>query len=704
MVFEDKKNWPKSSYDSRIDNIVTEFYIPALFESTAYKRIAGLFSSNSFALCARGINELISNGGKMELIISPILSKEDAQALKDASNQKTEEILKKSITNELASMENEFEKDHIFALKYLLKEHFLEIRINIIKDEFGNPLDSETIIKKNMLTEKRGIFQDRDGECVSFRGPINENKDSWERGIFTITVDSSLDTGQKPHVIDDIRIFNNLWKNNDTVKLPEAIKNEIIKNTPEKENIRLEKYNVPLWAILPNGKTLWPNQIRAVNAWKNNNYEGIFSIATSGGKTLSAIVSANLLPKNILILVIVPGLELSEQWDKEIKELDPNSEILICNSNYEWKKKLTLKLNKFIKGNTSLESQHRNYVLVTTSTAITSVFQENFRYVDETKIMVIGDEVHHFGSLENQKIFNIKSTYHLGLSATYRRGWDEIGTNAIINYFGRALSEAEYTIAEGIRDKRLSQYSYHPFFTILAQDEFDKYYELSLKISRLSNNNEDGTTAQLNKQEIQKIILNQRADIIKKAKNKTKAYKEIIRHSPKSPHIVFVDDFEQLNELKIAHKEIIDELNKNSEIILKDDIFVFSGDTEPWKRKKILQQSIGQKTPIFAMYCLDEGIDIPEFNAAILVSSSRSKRQYIQRRGRILRKAKHEEIAQLFDIVVLPPKQEDTNKNEIAISAVEKEFERVQELSSDAINKYEALRLFDEQKNLLGFN
>jgi superfamily II DNA or RNA helicase len=298
---------------------------------------------------------------------------------------------------------------------------------------------------------------------------------------------------------------------------------------------------------------------------------------------------------------------------------------------------------------------------------------------------------------------NIKSKYHIGLSATYRRGWDEPGTNEILNYFGRALSEAEYTISEGISDGRLSQYSYYPFFATLEQYEFEDYYNLTIKISQLGGKNENENSSQLKNQEIQNILLNKRAEILKKAENKINTYKEIVKFGPKSPHIVFADDFSQLKKLKTAHKEIITELNKNSKIILKDDVLVFSGESEPWERKEILKQSIGQKTPIFAMYCLDEGIDVPEFNAAILVSSSRSKRQYIQRRGRILRIAKHEELAQLFDIVVFPPKQEEVNKNEIAIGVIKKEFERVQELSSDAINKYEGLNLFDEQKSKLGF-
>lgn len=703
MVLNANPDWPKSSYDSRINNIVTEFFIPALKKSTTYKRIAGLFSSTSFSLCARGISELVANDGNMQLIISPILKKEDIIAIKDVSQEKFEKIIENLIKNELLTIESGFEKDHIFALKYLLKYNYLEIRIDIPKDEFGNPMDAETIIDRNVLAEKRGVFQDREGYVVSFRGPIDASKESWEKGIFSITVDTSWDPGQEPHVKDDIAIFEKLWKSSDTIKLSEALKNELIIDAPKKEDVTLQKYDVPPWAILSNDRILWPNQIRAVNAWVNNDYRGIFSIATSGGKTLAAIVSANLLPKNVLILVVVPGLDLAEQWNKEIKEYDSNAEILICNSNYDWKQNLTMKLNKFMKGKNEFSVKNRNYVIVTDATGIMPVFLENFRYVDKEKIMVIGDEVHHLGATENRKILEIESTYRLGLSATYRRGWDEIGTNAIINYFGRSLSEAEYTITEGIKDGKLSKYTYYPFFVTLEDDEFEEYYKITLDIAKLFSKNENSQIEQIKNEKTLEILYNKRADILKKAKNKIQGYKEIIKQNPKSPFIVFADDNEQVDELGIAHKEVIAEINKTSKIILKDDLLVFSGKTGRWERKKILEQAVGHNTPIFAMYCLDEGIDVPEFNAAILVSSSKSKRQYIQRRGRILRIGKIEKTAQLFDIVVLPKKQDNVGKNKIAEDAIRGEYERIEELSFDALNKYEALELFRQKKFLLGY-
>lgn len=701
MGFLAKPDWPITLYDSKINNIVTEFFIPALESSTTYRRIGGLFSSNSFALCARGIKELIANDGTMQLIISPILSKEDVKAIKDASSDESQKIIEKSINGELDSIESEFEKDHVAALRYLLEKEFLEIRISIPKDENGIPLDVETIVNQNILSEKRGIFQDRDGNTISFRGPVNANRESWEKGTFSITVDVSWIPGQKQHVLDDIEVFEELWEKNDTLRLSEIIKKEIIKTAPKKEDIHLEKYNVPPWAILSNGGMLWPNQIRAVNAWINNNFHGIFTIATAGGKTLAALAAASLSPKNMLILIVVHGLVLVNQWEEVIKSFDPRSNITICDSKHEWRKALSLKLSPFFKGKEKSNFENRFYILANDAMASQNDFYQFFKYVNPQNVVLIADEVHHLGAPKLQGVLNIESNYRLGLSATYVRQWDDEGTQLILNYFGRELLEASYSIRDGIKDGKLCQYLYYPFFAILEQDEFDDYFTKTLRIAQLMSkqNKENNRIIE----DDLKTLLNLRADIIKKAKNKTKAYKDIIREKPNLPYVVFLDDEMQLEQFRSVHKEVISEINQSASEKIKDSIFVFSGKTKPWQRKKILEETVDHKTPIFAMYCLDEGIDVPEFQGAILVSSASSERQYIQRRGRVLRGGIRSKIAQLYDIVILPNLQESITENDTAVKIIENEFRRVNELASDALNKPQAILKMNAQIKKLGF-
>lgn len=708
MTFKTKKNWPSASYDSEINNITTEFFIPAFYESITYRRIAGLFSSNSFALAARGLTEFVNNDGKIQLLISPILTKDDIRVLSNSDKPEFNDIIKKSLLENI-NLTNEFEKDHIFALIYLLKNDVLEIKIYIPKDASGNILDFEKIISQNMFAEKLGIFQDRKGNVITFRGPIDENKESWEQGKFSITIDVSWESGQKIHVDDDIKKFQKQWDSKDSIDLPLAIKMELIKKLPENFKTCLKKYDVPDWAILSNGKKLWDNQITAVNSWFKNQYRGIFPIATSGGKTIAAITCAKRLPTRVVILVIVPLKELAKQWAEEIKKNDSSSESIICDGDHsDWKNKLTKRLNRYSLDST-YEFKNRLYVIGVSDTVIrksknsdASLFITNFRHVKPADIMIVGDEVHNFGAKENQKIFDIDAKYRLGLSATHERQWDDEGTDAIIEYFGRSLSEAGYTVSQGIADGRLSEYSYHPYFTTLTTEEFKKYKELTIEIGRLSNMSKKNPHDDSIKKKLASTM-NLRSDILKNAENKINVYKKIITSNPNPPYIIFADDNVQLKKLRTAHNEIIKNINQSSKIMKSTDTFIFSGDTDPSQRTQILKQSAIHDRPIFCMYCLDEGIDVPEFNGAILIASSRSKRQYIQRRGRILRKSKKYPTKQLYDIIIFPPKQTNSSEIDMAKNIIDKEYERFFELSHDAINHSSSIEQYNDEKKRLGY-
>lgn len=697
----------KSRYDSKINNITTEFFIPALHESTSYRRIAGLFSSTSFALCARGLKELIVNNGTMQLIISPILTKEDTQALKESQNEK---IIEKSIKLELNKIETEFEKNHVAALQYLLKQGILEIRVDIPKDTDGKPLDVDSIIEKNLLAEKRGIFQDRDGNALSFRGPINETRESWERGMFSITVDQGWIAGQEEHVLDDNMIFDNIWNDKDTLPLPQGIKDELTKTAPTKDEIDLDKFNVPSWAILPDGKILWPNQIRAVNAWINSNYKGIFSIATAGGKTLAALVSANLSPKNMLALIIAPGKTLVKQWEEEIRTFESKAmgsiRLVICDSGHPWRRILPGMLVTYMKGVSVDPPRSRLYIIATPQTASSEIFQKYFKNVDAKNVIIIGDEVHHLGAPEFSNVFDLPSSRRIGLSATFERTWDEIGTQDIVNYFGRELNEAEYGICEGIKEGRLCKYRYLPFFAFLDRHETQDYMTYTKSIGRIVAQIEKLRKKGKRDQKLEgqlRRLLERRSDILKTATDKIRVYKKIISSKPPKPYVVFMDDNAQIKQIKKAHVEEIRDLNANFGVNENPAINIFSGEMKEFQREEVIKDALRSNTPIFAMQCLDEGISLPELQSAILISSTTSTRQYIQRRGRILRAKDKNKIANLYDIIVLPSPTQNNQENRLIENAVRSEQRRVEELASCAENKWEVIHKFEEEIVKLGF-
>ena len=703
MTLKEGSVWPQTQYDSKINNIVTEFFIPALKNSTTYRRIGGFFSSTSLALAARGIKELVENEGKMQLIVNPILTKQDAAVLNICSEHEKDEIVHRSFVNAL-DLENEFEKNHVAALGYLLQMGFLEIKIDLQTDKDGNALDYDTVIKNNLHSEKLGIFQDREGNVISFRGSVNESKQSWEHGVFCITVDVDWIKGQKPHVLNDIRRFEKMWFSSTMKSLPRKTREMLTNNAPAKSELNLEKFNVPEWAMLSGGSLLWNHQIRAINSWIDSDYSGIFSIATAGGKTLAALVSASLVPVESIVLILVPTKPLVTQWKKEIQQFDRNADLVVCDSAHtNWDAILPGKLGSYVTGNEIRRNRHL-FVLSTIQTAISRKFMNNFEHIYPKFITVIADEVHHFGAPEYSKIFNIGAQRKLGLSATFQRDWDEIGTNKILKYFGQPIET--YTIGDGIREGKLSRYNYYPFFAYLNNSEFSDYadYTEQIKIvfAQIQATEDQRKKIKLEKK-YERLRMN-RSEIIKKAEDKTHAYSEILRAYPKKPYVVFADDHDQIEKIKKTHKETIRELNtKNMDHFEKDDIMIFSGKSTGLERQKILDESRQYQTPIFAMYCLDEGIDVPEFQSAILVSSSTSKRQYIQRRGRILRTSTVSKTAQLYDIVVLPNPSMAGTDLEIAKSMVERETARVSELAMDADNKWDVDGIISKKLKDLGY-
>lgn len=701
MALRRSPDWPEPRYDSRISNIATEFFIPALRESTTYRRLAGFFSSTSLSLAARGVKELIDNEGRMQIVASPILTREDAEVL-GGSGRDMDEALDGLLSGRL-DMETEFERSHVAALAYLLKKGFLEIRLDVPRGTDGRPLDYDSVIQKSLLDEKLGIFQDREGNAMSFRGPVNENRQSWERGTYEITVDCGWVEGQRVHVEGDAERFQKKWDDAALLALPARTRDRLVGLAPDDPSeIGLERFNVPEWAVLPSGRVLWDHQIRAVNSWVNLGRRGILSMATSGGKTLSALVSASLSPAGSIIVVLVHTGVLVDQWEGEIRGFDPGADLIPCDSGHPgWEPVLSGRLGAYVGGDPGRD--RHLWVLATMQTAAGDKFLSNFERIRPELITLVCDEVHHLGAPAYSRALGLDAGRRLGLSATFVREWDEAGTGKIREYFGRQL-DVSYTVSDGIRDKALSRYEYRPFFALMAQEEYDEYSAMSASIRRIyaqmKATRDKAARAELEKR-YSKMLMD-RAEILKKAEDKPRAYGQVIASAPEKPYIVFADDHEQVGRLKGAHKEAIRRINsERSEGLERDDIMTFSGRLGPDERRKVLEEARGNQTPMFAMYCLDEGVDVPEFRSAILASSSTSKRQYIQRRGRILRSSGKDK-AYLYDIIVLPnPHSYEVDPRD-AESIIGHERERVRELAGDAINKWEAIGALDAKLRDLG--
>jgi len=666
----------KVTYRSVNNDILNEFYIPCLEQSICYKRAVGYFTSASLSESARGLVEFVKNGGTMQLIASPKLTHEDIEKIKKGYELK--EIISKSLISGIENKGNEIDIIRIKNLTWMIANNRLDIKI-AFPDSISNEL---------FYHEKIGIFIDATEEknMVAFSGSLNETYDGLISNYESIDVSISWSEGIRERIRVSLhnKHFDDMWDGKalglKIIEFPEVVKKNLF-----------DLYKPELSLIEPSKKrVLYYFQKEAVSSWINANYKGILSMATGSGKTYTALKALEYVKNNKLSLIIVPSLDLIDQWEKEILSEYNNCVIRKASSKHKnWRNKV-LTMIKAIKYSNHLD---RNFIITTINTASRKPFQNLIKQLSNNEFSIVIDEVHHSGAPKFKSVFNINSDYCIGLSATPERQWDEEGNQAIFNYFGPSVYE--YTIPQAIKDDKLTEYFYYIETISLNEYEKNEFKKINVGIITTLNEirskypivqtfsiprtldyltNVDEKTAN----KLRSLYL-RRADIVKRAENKANALKKIIKNNELKKCLVYCNDLEHIDEsLAIIHDEGYIPIEFSSRISSED-------------REKILSQfekSIDQNIFLVAVRCLDEGIDLPSCNSAILISSSRSTREFIQRRGRVLRKHHTKKNSTIFDIVVLPFINENDayplNKGEFGF--IEEELKRVKIFSENALN------------------
>ena len=360
-------------------------------------------------------------------------------------------------------------------------------------------------------------------------------------------------------------------------------------------------------------------------------------MATGTGKTLTSLFAINVLAKEIElknILIIVPLKDLVDQWKDDIEQYF-NGEIIIVRSGIEWKEKLSeLSVLKLLnKGN-----YDSKIIIITTYDSFCGNDSKILNALDIEHTLIIADEVHKFGAASYQKKLPKEIKYRIGLSATPKRPYDDKGTKAIFDYFCPSEKSFEFSIKDAIDADMLCHYEYHPILVQLTDFEMDEYEYISERISKLSvivNNSESATREDKEKLE---QLLKQRHRIIERAENKKELFlekmlEEIRKYKDKT--IVFAPDGKDENNndlLTIYKTELWEKLMKKGKVV---SIKEYIQGTD----KSIIESfTQGGINILFAKQRLNEGIDIPAAKRAFFIASSTSEREFIQRRGRVLRK------------------------------------------------------------------
>ena len=682
----------QTGYDSDEVDISQVFYKPVLSHSMSYHRLSGYFSSTTFAIAIKETLDFIKRNGKIKLVTSTEFSQQDFLIIQDVINGNTSRF-ESDLIKKISEESDPTLRDCNAIMGWMLAntidgEPQLEIKIAIPITEQGK---SNT---NSIFHQKVGIFYDGENEIISFEGSVNETGSGWTENIEKFKIAKTWsDESDKKRVELDVKTFEKFWNNQGkrtmVIDLPDAVKNKLIKVRPKSTDgfneiiKRLEK-NLTL-----NVKKsfLRDYQQRAIDAWRENNSQGIFEMATGTGKTFTALSAINgiLDQRNRLVVIVsVPYTHLIEQWEKAFESFTNNFDTGMNLTNFkiqkcygeipDWKVKIRRRIRDINEKDIGGKYFLNNLLIFTTHTTLSSTSFVELMQGINSDILLVADEMHAVGSELRLTGLSKKYNLRLGLSATPNRYFDDEGTKKLIEYFGKTVFE--FNIGDAISGGHLSNYEYVPKIVTLTDEEFLKYKELTIKIAKkLSRQRSIGE-----EQEIASFVEGERAGIISAAVKKYDAFKRIL------------DGLSSLNQCLIyCHEKQLEQVKE----ILYERNVIFHQITyrEPTlERIKILNLlSQGSYDAVVAVNCLDEGVDIPSAKIGIILASSGNPKQYIQRRGRLLRKEKGKSMARIFDVLVVPFLNRDPN--EISLlekKIVQKEIVRYSDFLQFASNKDEA--------------
>lgn len=641
------------SYTSANMDIVDEFYNRILSESKFYDRISGFFNSTSLAVAAYGMTNFVKNNGHMRLICGAELSSEDLNSINNANDLKN--IININFSEDLDNLEDEFQKNYVKLLGWMVANNYLEIKIGILKNNYGE-------YQSGMIHSKKGILYDEEGESISFGGSVNETAFGWKVNIESLDVFYSWKSPPE-YLSSHKEEFDDLWEGKiDSVEIfdvPDATKKKLIKIAPKNiSELNLTKKS----ASNVQKPILRDYQSTALNSWINNKYKGIFSMATGTGKTITALSCYDHLNSNktsLLTVIVCPQKHLITQWEENLRKFDNETEVILAyGDNTKWKRELLSMIG-------DLNSNINSKVIILTifNSFSSNDFLSIINYYEGESLVII-DEVHGIGSTEFRKGLIDIYTYRLGLSATPEIEDDFERTDLVYDYFGNVVYE--YNLKTAIDNGFLTPYNYFPEFIDLNEKELEQYKYLTFKIASLY--------AKKNKTSKDEIQLNNalinRSNIINNAEQKIIFIKKFLYEHKNIKNMIIYGTRKQLNLIE----DILNDLNIS--------YHEFTGEEKSKKGKDGLSQrdkilklfAKGHFNILLAIKCLDEGVDVPSTQTAILMSSTLNSRQHIQRRGRILRKSPGKKIANIIDLIVLPDIKDESNSVSTIIKNEQKRY------------------------------
>jgi len=696
-------------YSSDSDSIPLEFYEEAFPMSNNIDLLLGYFSSNAIKVLSRSFAEFIYNGGKMRLITNHVYSLADYENLLNNTKLNNEDKII-NIFSDLSEIQKNlsYEGKHFFdCLKYLLKKG----RLELIPVKFNN-VDLAHCKKMILFDGKDYIVTEgsinftlpaliKNSESFQVETPwngdvsikrIEDEKENFEK-IFNKTHPNykHIDNESIEVVVNSIgrdKDISDLL--DDSLELNKQDYSDKVKKIIDKKK---ERFNEKIELLANTPKFPFPQgpreyQKEAFDAWTRNNYSGVFAMATGTGKTITSLnCLLNLYNKEgyYRAIILVPSIALLNQWEDEVKSFNFRKILKVGGGN-NWDKDFANYCSNYawdLKEDLVIISTYGSFVL--------DRFQKQFKKVQKD-FLLVADEAHNMGANNiKSKLSNLEVSRKIGLSATPKRIYDPEGTLAIDKFFNdKPPYTYSFSMEKALDFGFLTGYKYYPLIVELTEEEFEEYSLISKQLLKFF----DFENGRFRDDPIVEILLLKRKNIIHKAHNKIDLFSSIVgelKKNKKDKYVfAYIPEGYSLND----DGDSVRILNEYLKRVNEDypNVKMNSYTSEDQDLAGILRGFEDGKIEIlFAMKMLDEGVDVPRAEVGIFASSTGNPRQFIQRRGRLLRKHKDKAYSTIYDMVVVP--KLDSNTNELfntERNLVQNELTRVGYFASLSMNFYDS--------------
>lgn len=707
--------WSESrSYRSKTENEPFQFYLDGLSNSNSLDLLLGYFSSAAINVLSLGFATFLYNKGVVRMVINNILSEQDKNAILVANDDQVP-YNKFDVSNikEIQNSLSQYNKHFFECLAWLITHK--KIQIKVIKPKIGNGISHF----------KSGIFSDGE-EVVGFIGSCNftaygliENLEKistflkWENSRSSIEINSIkkdfenyfyekdedveyLDASEIETVIKEQfsgkTEFELLIQEKELLeKRGSLTDNKLVRQTIEKLITQIEI--IVREPRFPYSSGPREYQIEAYNNWVKNNYKGLFAMATGTGKTitsLNCLLEEYRRTNSYYALILVPSKALLDQWIEEVS-LFNFTNIIVIGGGHSGLQILPNFVSNFKAG------LRKDAIIISTYASFSSDrFQKYFTKIQDD-FTLIADEAHNMGASQIKEVMSkLTIPKRIGLSATPKRKYDPEGTDAICEFFDDKPPFCyNFGMKRAMKEGRLTDYYYYPRIVHLDEDEKEEYVEISNLLLKFF----DFELGKFKDSPIVERLLLRRKMIIHQARRKLPAYKEILRELDKKDKLKYVFTYvpvgstkeeENENNEEIANKFVYQYLKAAQEVKPNLKSSTYTSETED-RVSKIRGFSEGKIDMLLAMKMLDEGVDIPRTEIGIFASSTGNPREFIQRRGRLLRNHKDKKFAYVYDMIVAPIASHDNeNLFRIERNMVKNELIRVAYFASLSMNFYDS--------------